>query len=201
MKIVIPSLLSLVALEATTAHRLGGPPRGGRGGPPRGGIFGSPEGEGVEFVDLGCSDLDQNLVTCTLPPRKRHHHRSSDDEEDGEDAPKEGIFVCRAVPKPPEDMFDTEDEDGSPELIDVSFCIPDTRAIEGDTCGCCGDDCFPCSCACDKTLRNGTVIEDFGVSVLIDTDEFQGEKCVPSSKAITIIEMFDGAASCKTDCQ
>jgi hypothetical protein len=162
-----------------------GAPRGD--GPPEGAGRGKGIGRGVGrpgdffgrnetlFLNLTCIEEPAQAYSCDLPR-----------------GDEEGMFVCR-----------TREHPGTGENNQFPMCIAPDRAIEGDECGCCGDDenaCpKPCGCTCELGEgRDGAVRE--GAYVLFDdADE---PVCVPTRVSMRLVARSteDRAATCLEEC-
>jgi hypothetical protein len=165
-------------------HGIGDGGRGGKGkgkhgsGVGRPGDFSFGRNETL-FLNLSCVEEPAQDYSCDLPPRG--------DEQ-------EGMFVCRTRYYHPV----TGDKNEFP------TCIAPDRAMEGDECGCCGDDenaCpKPCGCTCTELGegRDGAARE--GAYVLFgDADE---PVCVPTGLSMRLVARSteDRAVTCLEEC-
>jgi hypothetical protein len=159
----------------------GGPPVGrgiGRGGGSRpGGDFGRNE---TLFLNMTCAEsADDQAYSCDLP---------REDEE--------GMFVCRTRYHPV-----TGQQNQFP------ICVPPGRAMEGDECGCCGEDesaCpVPCGCTCELGRRREDGVVREGVYVLFDDAENEDAACVPVGVSMPLVATStdDWAATCSDVCR
>jgi hypothetical protein len=172
MTSLVQKILAIAALFATidtTAHAHDGfrGSGGGRGrGGHQGGFDSSDDRNATMFQNITCDattpELAQNY-TCDL--RKR---RSDED----------GVYVCRTR------INDLGDE------YQFARCIPTDRALESDTCGCCGADETACPKTCDcpcaipnRFNRDGTSKK--GVEVMVDG--MADPVCIRSHSAMRMV--------------
>lgn len=164
-----------------------GPPNDGFG-PKKGGPPGLRDVFDEYLTSITCPEV-ADVPECQPPPNPR---KSSFDDIsiDGD-----GTWVCRTLYNP------VTGETLEPQTI----CIDgEDGALSTDVCGCCEPDGCPSICDCGCTTRNN---ED-GVLVDFEVESDDGDEdsldltteCLPSSVAVSIIALSQGAVTCNTSC-
>jgi hypothetical protein len=95
------------------------------------------------------------------------------------DEDEQGVFVCRS----------------RGERGDVPVCIPTDRAVTGDECGCCDQECpVPCdACPCDLPFSDKE-----GVEVLVPDSDVP--ICVPKFASARMVYRSEGMVTCNEAC-
>jgi hypothetical protein len=108
------------------------------------------------------------------------------------------MFVCRSTRFHP----DTE------EMNQFPMCIPPDRAMQGDVCGCCGQDDSacpkPCGCTCELGAgRDGVMREGAYVIFDEDAEDKPAPVCVPIGVSMRLVARSteDRAVTCFEECR